>query len=69
MTLAYQEKGLQHQVRIFISDIAGDHEKADMIIGRAGATTLSEITALGKPSLLIPFPFATNNIRNTMPGP
>ncbi len=61
MNLAYQEKGFHHQVRVFISDMAGAYQKADMIIGRAGATTLSEITALGKPSLLIPFPFAANN--------
>ena len=61
MALAYQEKGFHHQVRVFISDMAGAYEQADIIIGRAGATTLSEITALGKPSLLIPFPFAANN--------
>ena len=61
MTLAYQEKGFHHQVRAFISDMAGAYGQADMIIGRAGAMTLSEITAQGKPSLLIPFPFAANN--------
>jgi UDP-N-acetylglucosamine--N-acetylmuramyl-(pentapeptide) pyrophosphoryl-undecaprenol N-acetylglucosamine transferase len=61
VTLAYQEKGFQHQVRAFISDMVGAYRQSDMIIGRAGAMTLSEITALGKPSLLIPFPFAANN--------
>ena len=58
---AYQEKGFHHQVRAFISDMVGAYGQADMIIGRAGAMTISEITAQGKPSLLIPFPFAANN--------
>ncbi len=34
---------------------------ADLVIGRAGATFLSEITALGIPSILIPSPYVTNN--------
>lgn len=34
---------------------------SDMIISRCGASTLSEITALGKPSILIPYPYATDN--------
>jgi UDP-N-acetylglucosamine--N-acetylmuramyl-(pentapeptide) pyrophosphoryl-undecaprenol N-acetylglucosamine transferase len=58
---AYREKGFQHQVTAFISDMVWAYRQSDMIIGRAGAMTLSEITALGKPSLLIPFPFAANN--------
>lgn len=33
----------------------------DIIISRCGASTLSEITALGKPSILIPYPYATDN--------
>lgn len=58
---AYQEKGFRHRVTAFISDMAWAYGQADMIIGRAGAMTITEITALGKPSLLIPFPFAANN--------
>ena len=61
VSLAYQEKGFKHRVTAFISDMVRAYEEADMIIGRAGAMTLTEITALGKPSLLIPFPFAANN--------
>jgi UDP-N-acetylglucosamine--N-acetylmuramyl-(pentapeptide) pyrophosphoryl-undecaprenol N-acetylglucosamine transferase len=58
---AYLEKGFQHQVRAFISDMIWAYSRADMLICRSGATTLAEVTALGKASFLIPFPFATNN--------
>ncbi len=34
---------------------------SDIIVSRCGASTLSEITALGKPSILIPYPYATDN--------
>ena len=61
VALAYQEKGFNHQAMAFISDMVWAYNQADMIIGRAGAMTISEIMALGKPSLLIPFPFAANN--------
>lgn len=33
----------------------------DLVVSRAGATTLAELTALGKPSVLIPSPYVTNN--------
>ena len=58
---AYREKGFDHQVLSFISDMTWAYSQADMLICRSGATTLAEVTALGKASLLIPFPFATNN--------
>jgi UDP-N-acetylglucosamine--N-acetylmuramyl-(pentapeptide) pyrophosphoryl-undecaprenol N-acetylglucosamine transferase len=53
--------GAQVEVRAFISDMAAAYAGADLIIGRAGATTLAELTALGLPALLIPFPFATDD--------
>jgi UDP-N-acetylglucosamine--N-acetylmuramyl-(pentapeptide) pyrophosphoryl-undecaprenol N-acetylglucosamine transferase len=34
---------------------------ADLIICRAGATTVAEVTALGKPAIFIPFPFAADD--------
>jgi UDP-N-acetylglucosamine--N-acetylmuramyl-(pentapeptide) pyrophosphoryl-undecaprenol N-acetylglucosamine transferase len=61
VTRAYEERGFRHQVMAFINDMAWAYGQAGMILGRAGAMTVSEITALGKPSLLIPFPFAANN--------
>lgn len=45
----------------FIEDMAEAYAEADLILARAGATTLAEATAAGKPCLLIPFPFATHD--------
>ncbi len=43
----------------FIQDIKSAYAASDLVVSRAGALTLAEITACGKPSLLIPYPFAT----------
>lgn len=45
----------------FIEDMAEAYAFADLVLARAGATTLAEATAAGKPCLLIPFPFATHD--------
>ena len=58
---AYEKAGISADVRPFIDNMAEAFEKADLVIGRAGATTLSELMVMGKPSLLIPFPFAADN--------
>lgn len=47
------EAGLE--VRAFIEDMAGELAAADLVIGRAGAITVSELCAAGVPSLLVPF--------------
>lgn len=57
----YQKLGIKARVITFIEDMAGAYAEADFVIGRAGAGTVSEITALGKPSLLVPYPYAANN--------
>ena len=45
----------------FIEDMASAYAASDIVVSRSGALTLAEITACGKPSLLIPFPFATTD--------
>jgi UDP-N-acetylglucosamine--N-acetylmuramyl-(pentapeptide) pyrophosphoryl-undecaprenol N-acetylglucosamine transferase len=37
------------------------YQKADLVICRAGATTVAEISALGKPAVFIPFPYAADD--------
>lgn len=48
-------------IRDYINDMHRCLAAADLVICRAGASSLSEFQALGKPSILIPYPFATEN--------
>ncbi|MES2765725.1 MAG: undecaprenyldiphospho-muramoylpentapeptide beta-N-acetylglucosaminyltransferase [Bacteroidota bacterium] len=45
----------------FIKDMPQAYAAADLVIARAGATTLAELCAIGKPSILVPYPHAANN--------
>lgn len=47
------------QVFNFIQDMSSAYAACDLVISRAGAITLSEITGCGKPAILIPYPYAT----------
>jgi UDP-N-acetylglucosamine--N-acetylmuramyl-(pentapeptide) pyrophosphoryl-undecaprenol N-acetylglucosamine transferase len=58
---AYESRGIKATVEPFFVDMAGPYSSADLVTCRAGATTVSELMALGKPAIFIPFPFATNN--------
>jgi UDP-N-acetylglucosamine--N-acetylmuramyl-(pentapeptide) pyrophosphoryl-undecaprenol N-acetylglucosamine transferase len=58
---AYQKAGITADVRTFIEDMASAYADADLIVCRAGATSLAEITAAGKVPVLIPFPFAADD--------
>jgi UDP-N-acetylglucosamine--N-acetylmuramyl-(pentapeptide) pyrophosphoryl-undecaprenol N-acetylglucosamine transferase len=57
----YESSELSHDVRPFIDDMAEQYRKASLVICRAGATTLAEVTACGKVSVLIPYPHAAHN--------
>jgi UDP-N-acetylglucosamine--N-acetylmuramyl-(pentapeptide) pyrophosphoryl-undecaprenol N-acetylglucosamine transferase len=50
--------GERAQVKPFIIDMPGAIAAADIVVGRAGAGAVSEICAVGRPSLLVPYPFA-----------
>jgi len=45
----------------FINDMAANYEWADLVICRSGALTVSEISAVGVASLLVPFPYAVDD--------
>ena len=49
------------QLREYIYDMAVVMRAADLVICRAGASTISELTALGTPALMVPSPYVTNN--------
>ena len=56
----YKDASIPAKVTPFISDIGESYSWADLVICRAGAGTLAELTTLGKPSILIPYPWATD---------
>ncbi len=58
---AYRQAGIAAEVRPFIDDMAAQYRRADLIVCRAGATTIAEVTALAKACLFIPFPYATDD--------
>lgn len=58
---AYEKYSMKAQVLPFITDMVKAYKNADLIVCRAGATSLAEITAAGKAAILIPFPFAAND--------
>ncbi|RMF89234.1 MAG: undecaprenyldiphospho-muramoylpentapeptide beta-N-acetylglucosaminyltransferase [Nitrospinota bacterium] len=58
---AYAREGFRATVVPFIRDMGGAYAAADLVICRAGATTLAELSACGKAALLIPYPYATHN--------
>jgi UDP-N-acetylglucosamine--N-acetylmuramyl-(pentapeptide) pyrophosphoryl-undecaprenol N-acetylglucosamine transferase len=60
-TARYREAGVAAECRAFIKDMAAAYQGADLIIGRAGATTVAELAIAGKPAVFIPYPFAADN--------
>lgn len=58
---AYREAGLAAEVVTFIDNMAAAYGWADLVVCRAGATTIAEVTACGKPCIFIPFPHAVDD--------
>ncbi len=57
----YAALGVDADVVDFIQDMPTAYARADLIVCRAGAATLAEITVARKAAILVPFPFATDN--------
>jgi len=58
---AYERAGLAARVEAFIFQIDGEMKAADVVICRAGATTLAELAASATPAILVPLPTATDD--------
>ena len=58
---AFENSGLNAEVRPFIEKMVDEFAYADLVISRAGATTVAELAAAGKPAIMIPFPFAADD--------
>jgi len=60
---AYQDRGIKSRVFSFTEEIDKLYNECDFVIGRAGATTVSELSFLAKPSILIPYPYGGGHQR------
>ncbi len=56
----FARTGLQGEVTAFIRDMPAAFGRADLVVCRSGAGTVSELAAAGKPSVLVPFPFSAD---------
>lgn len=60
----YGEQNLKSGIvdlREYLDDMGNQYSKAQLVISRAGAATLSELAACAKPAILVPFPFASDD--------
>ena len=57
----YRRAGVQIRAESFLDPVAREISQADVVISRAGATTLAELAAAGRPAVLVPFPAATDD--------
>ena len=58
---AYSEAKVAAQIDAYIDDMPVAYAWADIIVCRAGALTVSELAAAGKPAVLVPFPYAVDD--------
>lgn len=58
---SYLHSGLSAELSPFITNMADAFRRSDLLVCRSGASTIAEITAAGKPSILVPFPHATDD--------
>ena len=61
----YAQAGVQAELTAFIEDTASAFANADLVICRAGASTVSEIAAVGVAALFVPFPYAVDDHQTT----
>lgn len=58
---AYRNAGVDADMVAFIDDIASAYAQADLVVCRAGATTVAELAVAGVASVLVPFPYAVDD--------
>jgi UDP-N-acetylglucosamine--N-acetylmuramyl-(pentapeptide) pyrophosphoryl-undecaprenol N-acetylglucosamine transferase len=61
VTGAYAELGIPAEISPFFTDMAARMARAQFVISRSGASTVSEIAVIGRPALLVPYPHALDH--------
>ncbi len=62
---AYAQAGVQADLTPFIDDTASAYAEADLVIARAGASTVTELAAVGAAAVFVPFPAAVDDHQTT----
>ena len=57
----YAVAGVKAEVRAFFTNMASLYAQADLVLARAGATSLAELSVMGLPAVLIPYPYAADD--------
>jgi UDP-N-acetylglucosamine--N-acetylmuramyl-(pentapeptide) pyrophosphoryl-undecaprenol N-acetylglucosamine transferase len=55
------EDTIKYKAYPYIENMGEAYSVSDLLVCRSGATTIAEITALGIPAILVPYPYATDN--------
>ncbi|HUZ72269.1 MAG TPA: undecaprenyldiphospho-muramoylpentapeptide beta-N-acetylglucosaminyltransferase [Stellaceae bacterium] len=58
---AYQESGIEAETATFFEDVPARLARAHLVIARAGASTVAELTTVGRPSVLVPYRYAADD--------
>ncbi len=61
----YEESRIEAQVIEYVEDMPGAYSWADIVVARAGAMTIAELSTMGLAAILVPFPFAARNHQHT----
>lgn len=57
----YEERGLVADVQAFFHDLPNRYREATIVVSRSGATSIAELTCVGLPMILVPYPHAADN--------
>ena len=57
----YEQLGVAAEVKDFITDMAAEYDRADLVVCRAGALTLAELNSVGRGAVLVPYPLAVDD--------